>query len=606
MSWWAKNHTTLLLLCITIVGAVLRLAYYPELEFSHDEFSALHRTGYESFGALIEKGVQTDAHPAFAQVLMHYTTVLFGANPSVVKLPFVVMGIACIPLIFFLVNLWGSTSAALLAAATIATLQYPILYSTLARPYGSGLFLSILTLIFWTLLVRKSKITFDFASVGFVLAAALSAHNHHFGLLWVGLLGLAGLWWVAPENRWRFVAVGGFVMLLYLPYLPIFWVQLQKGGVEGWLAKPNNDFLMQYLRYLWHFSAGPLLLVGGFFVMGSYTLWHQKAGKRKILLWLGLFLLPFLIGFAYSKYISAVLQYSVLIFSFPALLLLIFGGIKQWGASQNILAVLGLMGLNFFTLVVNRQHFDVYPKSFYAEAFKTATQVTDPANTGFLMDMPIKIARHYQTKSNTNFDTIPKDIPDYLTWLHRNHLNKTQLFLALDANADPRKLAWALAFYPEVAAHQTYFTGDVYLLQKGTPSKPLVAHHNTTSSQAEFLPGITWQMAAQPHHRNDFFDVWLACTDCPIEKDWTLVVEIISDEKVWHWQGYPLDAHVVRPSQNRWVNTLKMADLPAVPRDAVIRAYLWNPEKTTVPPHSLRLNHRGGNPILYGWYHEIE
>lgn len=599
------NPHTWLLIAIVLVGAALRLYQYPQLEFSHDEFSALHRTGYESFEALIKNGVATDAHPAFAQVLMHYTIQYFGAHPAVVKLPFVLMGIACIPLIFWLVKMWGSTTSGLLAAATVATLQYPIIYSTLARPYGSGLFFSILMLIFWSYLIKKPQIKFDLTAFGFVLFAALSTQNHHFGLLFVGLVGIAGLFLVQAHNRWRYVFLGLMVGALYLPYLPIFWVQLQKGGVEGWLAKPSNDFLWQYIRYIWHFSAAPLLLAGFFFVMGLVSNGHHKTKRQRHLLWWALFLMPFVIGFLYSKYISAVLQYSVLLFSFPSLMVLVFGGLKDWGIKKNIGAVLAVMALNIFTLIANRQHYKVFTKSFYAEAFVAAHQISDAASTGFLMEMPTKIAAHYHKKWALTIDTIPKETSAFLTWLHHNHTTKKQLLLALDANTDPRKLAWASAFFPEVDTHHTYFGGDVYLLKKGSSPKPLIEKQLISSNNAEFLPGVTWAFSEKTLHRNDFLDVWLTCADCTTAGTGTLVVEILLEKDVIFWQGYPLDAQVLRVPQNAWVNTIKLADLPNIPEGALLRAYLWNPQKLAVPAHHLHVVHRPGNPILYGWYNPV-
>ena len=63
-----------ILLLILAVSVVLRLFHFSEIPFTHDEFSALSRLDFDSFSALINKGVKIDAHPAGVQVFLYYWT----------------------------------------------------------------------------------------------------------------------------------------------------------------------------------------------------------------------------------------------------------------------------------------------------------------------------------------------------------------------------------------------------------------------------------------------------------------------------------------------------------------------------------------------------
>lgn len=599
-------HPFAVLLLIVAVGIVVRVYQFSSLPFSHDEFSALHRTGYATFGELLAKGVRTDAHPAFAQVLVHYTTKIFGASAVAVKAPFLLLGIACLPLIFWLVKLWGSQTAALFATASMATLQYPIMYSTLARPYGSGLFFSLLLLIFWTKILRKPKIVFDATSIGFVLSAALSAHNHHFGLLFGGLVGLAGLLLVQKRNRLRYVLLGGFVMVLYLPYVPIFLVQLQKGGVAGWLAKPTNDFLWQYLRYIFHFHWAPaaaavLVMVVPFVMRQQF---HQK--RNFYLVWGFLFLMPFAIGFLYSTYINAVLQYSVLIFSFPALLLLLFAGVPQLGQRATLGGVLLLLTVNLATLIVVRQHFTVFYKSFYAHTFLDAKAVPAQVSTAYFFAMPDKIAQHYQQEIVGLPHFINLSAIDFPDWLEKNHLTVNQIFIGADAVTNPQLLAWAQRYFPIVSSHQTYFTGDTYLLKRGPHKAPAaeVAWANTTSQQ-EFSEGLDLDLEVFVQHPNDFVDVWAVVPAVTIAPRATLVVEVLTAGAVVHWQGQTIMEGQTTEGGLVCVNTLKLADLPTFKKGSRLRAYIWKPDLAPIPVASLAVYTRAGNPVVYSWYHPI-
>lgn len=124
----------ILAVLILLVAAGLRFYQYDELQYSHDEISALQRTGYSTFDALIEEGVKIEGHPAGVQVFLHYYTHWFGYSEKVVKLPFMLMSLGGIALIIALGWRIKRVNAALLTAACMAVMQYFVMYSQLARP----------------------------------------------------------------------------------------------------------------------------------------------------------------------------------------------------------------------------------------------------------------------------------------------------------------------------------------------------------------------------------------------------------------------------------------------------------------------------------------
>src|SRR5690606_31293576 len=96
------------------------------------------------FGELIDLGVCKDTHPAGVQVFLFYWIKLFGISEAAVRLPFVIAGILSVLLVYLIAKRWFNETVALLSAAAIAFLEFPITYSQLARPYASGLLFSLL------------------------------------------------------------------------------------------------------------------------------------------------------------------------------------------------------------------------------------------------------------------------------------------------------------------------------------------------------------------------------------------------------------------------------------------------------------------------------
>ena len=102
-----RNHRdTLILLFILLMGTVLRMYRLHDISFTHDEFSALFRTRFDSFADLIAGGVRIDTHPAGIQVFMYYWVKLFGEGEAAVKLPFILFGILSIYMVYRIGKEW--------------------------------------------------------------------------------------------------------------------------------------------------------------------------------------------------------------------------------------------------------------------------------------------------------------------------------------------------------------------------------------------------------------------------------------------------------------------------------------------------------------------
>lgn len=109
---------------IIIVASFLRFWNFFEIPFTHDEFSALFRTRFASFSELVEKGIMPDGHSAGVQLFLYFWVKLVGFSEPWVKLPFMLMGLASLFLIWKIGTEWFSKQVALWATASLAFMQY--------------------------------------------------------------------------------------------------------------------------------------------------------------------------------------------------------------------------------------------------------------------------------------------------------------------------------------------------------------------------------------------------------------------------------------------------------------------------------------------------
>ncbi|HLG02169.1 MAG TPA: hypothetical protein VI731_01150, partial [Bacteroidia bacterium] len=222
---------------------------------------------------------------------------------------------------------WFSSGAGLAVAAGLAFLQFPLMYSQLARPYAPGLFFTMGCAWFWSQWIfgdhpRRKDLLY------FILFATGAVYSHYFSLLMAGLIGILGLFFLRGKPWKNYLVACFLILLLFLPYTGIFIYQLTAGGVGGpggWLGKPTPAFFGSHLWFI--FDASRIILYGSMLLaFACLVFFFRRPGKFHALCLL-LWAIPLLTGYFYSIKFNPVLQHSVLLFSFPFLLLFLFSWI---------------------------------------------------------------------------------------------------------------------------------------------------------------------------------------------------------------------------------------------------------------------------------------
>jgi hypothetical protein len=635
-----KWNTNILLVFILLVGFILRFYQLTDIPFTHDEFSAYFRTKFDTFSDLIAYGARIDGHPAGIQVFLFYWIHFFGEEQWVVKLPFLLFGMGSLYFLFRIGKLWFNETVGLLATSFMAVSQFPVMYSQIARPYISGLFFSLLLFWFWSNLVKSSEKHFWRNGIGFVLAGAFCAYNHHFSMLFAALVGIVGLFIIPRSWLWKYLSLGVLVVVLYLPHLEILLHQMSMKGVEGWLAKPEYDFILHFSRYIFNYS---WWFLGMVLVLISYTLVKQRKlpNARVYAVFLALFLFPFLIGFFYSKYVSAVLQFSVLIFSYPFLYFVLFGHIKKQHFKINMVLVTLVMFVGTWSLIFERKHYSLFYKDHFEHALldfhaaKELTENTLPAIIDTRKDIIYYYAERYDLTTDFKWHDDFTDLSEAHDYIAKAAQSAEYFYLGMNARFNPLLMSMVQVYFPNMVFQHNYFIGTHYLFAKGGEKQnerhrrriQLFNSENTNNQnwtgvdsaqweengyqmneKIEFSPTFHAITEEVVQHRNDYIEVRLKYQAEELPKEAMVVISLSKGEEKVHWLGIPLAAtQLLQKEENgeqiAFAN-LKLADVKNY-QGSKIKVYVWNIGRETFTIQEIAVFNQSGNPVIYGLFEPL-
>lgn len=634
----------LILLFIVFIGSVLRFWNFVNMPFMHDELSALSRLQFDNFKELIREGVMLgDTHPAGVQVFLYYWTTMFGTTEIIVKLPFIVSGIISIWISYLIGRLWFDGTTGLLTAACISSLQFFVMYSQIARPYVSGLLITLLMIYVWSLyFFKKERILY---LILYVLFAAMASYNHHFSLLLAAIVGISGLFLISKKNILAYIIAGLSIFILYIPHLHIFFSQLSQGGIGGeggWLAKPDSTFILQFLDWIFHFSLwvwSIILFVVLYLVLAKGNFQNFYMAKRKRWLLFSWFLLPVIIGYTYSVTINPIIQYSMLIFSAPYLFILMFSFHKRLLLKQNIVLVLVILLVNILTLIYERDYYNVFYKQPYEETFKEAL-FTQDAKDVFLIDDCIPYYHEYY------FNKYDRRVP-YFTI--RNSKTDFADFENVVVNIKESKvIAEALtgeqlqiiqSYFPYQIGYENGFTYEIYTFSKNPPADgiefvrdiiaktdfenefgnwkdihKLVENDSLTdrsfcrmTSSDEWGPFVSFSLQDIAEGGLGVVDVELEMMMPDTITKALIVFSITEDNESKYWKAVNFESY--NPDKGKWNRVFLSVDIQNALKgrkdvsELTLNINVWNPLKTEILIDNIIIYRKPGNPLRYSLFY---
>ena len=588
-----EHRYTCVLFGVLTIAAVLRLYHLTQIPLANDELSALYRLQFPSFKTLIIQGVMPDGHPALVQVFLYYYTKLVGSSSSLLKLPFIICGVASVRVAYTLFTLQLGRRVGLMVTLSMATTQFFIMHSQLARPYSVGLlFVLLLALYLHKLASKPSRLNY----LGAVLFMFLSASTHYIALLTAVCLMLAWVW-VDLKRLGKAIRFSALVTLLYIPQLVVFFQQLKVGGVGSWLGKPQLNFIYHFFSYTQH-HFGPLMLFT--FVLGWASLLFLVMGKfaKDQLYPLVVFGLTFLVAFIYSVYRSPVLQFPVLLFAWPFMLAFLFSAV-QYLPRILFVWVIGLMTcLQLYSLVYMRKHYQVfYNQSYKATVEQIVTNV--PAYTPLLLNGNQPFYFNYYFSKNTYTPNYLHTRIDSLSIpLYQKLLQNTKADTLVVAHAfylSSIYFEWAKVYYPTVLFHQQQAFNELYMLCKNQEPTQSNKLFDTLTSATLYSKNSRLTCDQLPQQRLRMV-AKVEFTDDTIPNNSVLVVKVFDTSQ----------RMIAESSQSYFSNNKQIAltslDIEPTPYTRIlnVQAFVHNEKQQQLIIQNLTLEAQPGNSLIYG------
>jgi len=635
---WARRAFLVLL----ALAAVLRFRDLPNIPYTHDEISALVRI-YPTLGETIQRGViELDTHPPGVQVFEWAWTRLFGMGEAAVKLPFILMGLAALLLLYRFALAWTGATPALLLMALLSTLQYAVAYAQIARPYAVGLFT---TALMADQLTRYLACGRRRALLGIGLAAVLGAYTHHFALLMAGTIGLTGLLLVAPERRKAYLLMCGAAVLLYLPNVPILLRQLGTGGLGGWLAPPDRHWVTDYAWWVAHCSPVLALLLGALLALALARRVRNGGSAGPARWFLPLWgLLPLVVGLAYSVWREPVVQYSMLLFSFPYLVLALFTGLGSLGARWTLAIVAAVAAVSTATLITERRHYELFYASKYEAMVRNgqaALEEHGPDGAAVLIDAADEAIGFHLRQWGIAPEAFPFDqlrgtgfTPARLDSLLERWQGRTIAYGETDA-APPEQLARIQRHFPVMLERHDLYEGQVFRFAAGNEREGVQDRRTIALAKPDGPPMGTWEgLAGMPlapgdeqavwdyggreygvllrigldtvvRHPLDVLEVMAELEPGTGARDVGLVLELRRGDNTVFYRTDELERARVTDGRAMLIVAARPVDAGWRKGPLELRAYLHNREQAPLRVRSIHAKLREGNHWRYGLFQDI-
>ncbi len=602
---------------LIVIGAALRVGglFGP---LTHDELSAICRLRFGTLADVLTYGVRYgDTHPAGVQVFLWCWTQLFGKSAIAIRLPFMLMGVATIPLIYGIGRRWYGRWSALLPAAVMAVCQYTVYYSDIARMYGFGLFFILSALYVLTRMVSEQRYTVWRLAL-FALLEACCAYTQYFCSLTALLMAVAALFFVGRRHLLPYLASCLGAVLLFLPHLGITLYQLTElKGIGGWLGAPTPLFAVDFLRYLTHYSyAAAVVSVVAFALLFSV----QSVRKNLPLLVASLVvgLLPGIIGYFYSVAVNPVLQFSVLIFSFPFLLLALAACVDdrrhRWHAVLTAVYVVTMV----VTLFVCRHHYTMLGKEWIEASAKEAqTAVQDYGDDQVIC--LFNISPHIMAYYDSTLCLLPQELVFDAARLDSTLARCPKSYLVCSGVQDPVMLALVNRHYPFLLRVHPCVSSEICLFSRQPSAEALcvdslasfILERPLQPSAGEFYTLLDTTLADIMDDRYACVESFVSFCDTAVEEEKRplfLVTELVCRGRQLDWRGMPLDAEMTDSlysvlSPVRIESTVKHRGQMKHTR---LKIYLWNPDcNVRSIPYCCRIRLFPTSPWMYSVLEEI-
>jgi len=607
------------LFAVLFAAAFLRILNFYSFSLTNDELSALHRLRFDSLKEMLAGGAWIDGHPAGIQIFLFYWVKLAGNSPDLIRLPFLIAGVLAVFFAYKAANSWFGNGAGLLTAICVAFLQFPLMYSSLARPYAPA-FMAVMLLAWCWIHVLSNTVDRTNAankllpSAGLFVAISIAIYSHYFAALMVVISFITGLFFVNKKNYKFFLVPYLAAALIFIPHVNFTLNHMSLGGVEQWLAKPSGLWLLRHLYVFFNSDALIIaVLILSIVFMGIKNSGEFKPNSLRYIavLW---FLLPFSAGFVYSVFVNSVLQDSVLLFSTPFIFFFAGSFLPVKYDTKNSLIMMLLGALILLSTVDTKSYFKkVHFADFEVAAAKSKSLDNkygkDNICKVFNVNNPYYIAYFLGADTsgalmrNFNIDTNLKSLSETV-------INSPCLFLMYSRLKPDISIIHDVisARFPYIIEYEDYDGAAEFFLYSRIPFEtdyksiaPKMVIGNGFEGNSRWQGELMYvdtiryrgELGARLKPVNEFGPSWIVSTDSisqfqnlrKIKTEVFVLTEnvgeiqlVLSVEnrqgEVLYWSSSRADLFI---SPGYWSKVIHTATPELFCKDEIIKVYIWNP-----------------------------
>ena len=365
------NGWRLLLLLGLLVGFALRLYRLGATSLWYDETVSV-ALAQKSIPALLHH-TAGDIHPPGYYLLLHFWQQITQPTPAfglefLYAWPSLWCGLLVVALLFALGRRLASPAVALVGLWLAAVNPYQIWYSQEVRMYTLGALLGLLglwALLRWWQSDANDRLPYGWLVVYAIVGAAGLYTLYYFLFVLVALNVIALLLWLpvwrqTSARQWALWLVAQFaVLLLWLPWLPVFWRQATDPPVPPWRIAwtTGAEFLGDLARGASALISGQsapaptawfwLVIFFGILIVAYFYYAKQNTQRWPVtyLVLAGYLLIPLAALIIITRWVTPLYHVRYLFTYGPPLLLLLAAALLYCSRRQRVLGAVATLGL---------------------------------------------------------------------------------------------------------------------------------------------------------------------------------------------------------------------------------------------------------------------
>lgn len=377
--------------CVPVlIALLLRYASLELNSLSHDELSTWARTEYNRLRGVIEYGVKPDYHPPGHFFLIWAVKQMGWESAFALRLPSVIASVLSVGFTYrigrTLFDKWTGSMAAMLMSVNWAC----VYYAQDARAYAFVILFALMAVDATIRIVAGLRGGHRVPRADWlqlILAGAVGAYVHYYGLFFAGLLGMGTLLVLIRTPKAMLKAALAFlaILALYGPWIPILIDDL--GHSKTWVARHGVEFFPRWWSWVFGSAELPSMLTAIIVVLGGWSMLVRKGEQNNQVPWFATgmvvawLLVPGLVAFTKSLLSTPALTNRNILSSAPALFLLVAITIRYFPGKHWVRSVLflGVVGTSLWDLVVTKSYYVEPTKEEYRDVIEAVVNAAPGA-----------------------------------------------------------------------------------------------------------------------------------------------------------------------------------------------------------------------------------